>query len=231
MQKAKGTRPAGCRNNADTKAALRLPSLSAFLASSRMACQKRVAVFVAFQTAVRFCQPGVARLLVALAHIGSARKKRAAPEWGQPSGRFAAFTSALASWGSVRVPAKCRANYPKRRRSKPSPLGCSGPVFAKMVTGSDWALTRPSVDRGATIPRVSETDTHSQFTNALSRRVEKVSKPWRCSYLTWQAPQGGAGAMSEPEWDPDAEPKWPDRTWAVLTILAVGAAILSALWL
>jgi hypothetical protein len=37
--------------------------------------------------------------------------------------------------------------------------------------------------------------------------------------------------MSEPEWDPDAEPKWPDRTWAVLTILAVGAAILSALWL
>ena len=42
---------------------------------------------------------------------------------------------------------------------------------------------------------------------------------------------GGGKAMSEPEWDPDAESKWPDRTWAVLTILAVGAAILSALWL
>ena len=38
-------------------------------------------------------------------------------------------------------------------------------------------------------------------------------------------------AMSDPERDFDAEPKWPDRTWAVLTILAVGAAILSALWL
>jgi hypothetical protein len=34
------------------------------------------------------------------------------------------------------------------------------------------------------------------------------------------------------EQDPvrEQEPKWPDRTWAVLTLLAAGAAILSALW-
>src|SRR5262249_7915752 len=82
VQNAKGTRPAGCRSNEDTRAALRLPSLSAFLASPRMACQKRVPVSVAFQTAVQFCQPGVARLLVALAHIGDVRKKRAAPDGG-----------------------------------------------------------------------------------------------------------------------------------------------------
>jgi hypothetical protein len=36
--------------------------------------------------------------------------------------------------------------------------------------------------------------------------------------------------MPEQHPEREQEPKWPDRTWAVLTLLAAGAAILSALW-
>jgi len=36
--------------------------------------------------------------------------------------------------------------------------------------------------------------------------------------------------MAEQDPEREQEPKWPDRTWAVLTLLAVGAAILSAFW-
>ena len=34
----------------------------------------------------------------------------------------------------------------------------------------------------------------------------------------------------EPGPEPEREPKWPERTWTVLTLLAAGAAILSAFW-
>jgi hypothetical protein len=35
--------------------------------------------------------------------------------------------------------------------------------------------------------------------------------------------------MSDDEPEAEREPKWPDRTWTLLTLLAVGAAIL-AFW-
>src|SRR5262245_7273009 len=83
----KGTRPAGCLNNEDTRAALQLPNLSAFLASPRMACQKRVPISVGFQTAVQFCQCGVARLLVApSAHLATQTKKAALDRGSQVVG-------------------------------------------------------------------------------------------------------------------------------------------------
>jgi hypothetical protein len=36
--------------------------------------------------------------------------------------------------------------------------------------------------------------------------------------------------MSEDAPVPEREPKWPDRTWTVLILLALSAAILSAFW-
>ena len=36
--------------------------------------------------------------------------------------------------------------------------------------------------------------------------------------------------MSEDAPEREREPKWPDRTWTVLSLLAAGAAILSAFW-
>ena len=68
------------------------------------------------------------------AHAGRTKKKLP-PQGGQLSLRFAAtLLGTLASWGSVRVPAKCRAHYPKTRGWKPSPCGCNGWVSANMVT-------------------------------------------------------------------------------------------------
>jgi len=57
-----------------------------------------------------------------------------------------------------------------------------------------------------------------------------ASKPLGRSYLCRKGPRGAGVPTSEETPGPEHEPKWPELTWAVLTLLAAGAAIVSGLW-
>ena len=167
--------------------------------------------------------PGVRSAIVA-------QKKSCPPQGGQLSLRFAAtLLGTLASWGSVRVPAKCRAHYPKTREWKPSPCGCNGWVSANMVTALRagvhcFCVQLPRAFQGLRAIRSSPLKLTS-----LQARSSKL--PPR-SYLSRRElrKRGGHHRMSEDQAELGHEPKWPERTWAVLTILAAGAVILSAFW-
>ena len=157
-------------------------------------------------------------------------QKKLPPQGGQLSLRFAAtLLVTLASWGSVRVPAKCRAHYPKTRGWKPSPCGCNGWVSANMVTALRAGVHRFCVQLSRAFQELR--GIRSSPLKLTLPRARSSKLPPR-SYLSRQELQKTGRAppdVGRPR-ELGHEPKWPERTWAVLTILAAGAVILSAFW-
>jgi hypothetical protein len=82
--------PPGAPDNEDTRAALRLPNLSAFLASSRNVGRSARGAPSGSRPRCRFAKAVWRDCSLHQRTSATRAKKKSCPRWGQPSGRFAA---------------------------------------------------------------------------------------------------------------------------------------------